>query len=83
MNKIIIQIFLPANGNWYDIRVPESMYVYDLATVLADLFSEIAKGFYYKSNENVLCFRDTGQKLPQDKTLAELKVCNRTKLMFV
>ncbi|MBE6876672.1 MAG: hypothetical protein E7496_08145 [Ruminococcus sp.] len=83
MNKIIIQVFLPANETVYDIRVPESMYVCDLAAVLADLFSETAKGFYSKSDVNLLCFQNTGENLPPDKTLAELEICNRTKLIFV
>ncbi len=45
MNKIIIQVYLPANSKTYDVRVPENMYVHDVAEVLAELFSESAKGF--------------------------------------
>ncbi len=83
MNKIIVQVYLPVNGKTYDVRVPENMYVHDAAEVLADLFTEAAKGFYSKSDVNIICFRESGESLPQDRTLRELGVCNRTKLMFI
>lgn len=83
MNKIIVQVFLPANGKTYDVRLPENMYVHDAADILGDLFSEAAKGVYCKGDVNILCFRDKGESLPRDKTLKELNICNRTRLMFV
>lgn len=83
MNKIIVQVYLPANGKNYDIRIPEDMYVHDAVDILGDLFAEAAKGFYCKSETNILCFREKGESLPQDKTLKELNICNRTRLMFV
>jgi hypothetical protein len=51
--------------------------------VLGDIFSDTAKGFFCKSDVNILCFRDIGESLPQDKTLKELDICNRSQLMFV
>lgn len=83
MNKIIVQVYLPANGRTYDVRLPEDMYVHDAADVLGDLFSDAAKGLYCKGEVNILCLREKGESLPQDKTLKELGICNRTKLMFV
>lgn len=83
MNKIIVQVFLPANGKTYDVRLPENMYVHDAAEVLAELFSEAAKGFYCKGDVNILCYKDLGESLPQDKTLKELGVVNRARLMFI
>lgn len=83
MNKIIVQVYLPADGKTYDVRVPENMYVYDVVKVLAELFSESAKGFYYKGDVNILCFRESGKSLLQNCTLKELGVSNRTQLMFV
>ena len=83
MNKIIVQVYLPANGRTYDVRLPEDMYVRDAADVLGDIFSDTAKGFFCKGDVNILCFRDAGESLPQDKTLKELGICNRSQLMFV
>ena len=83
MNKIIVQVYLTANGKTYDIRLPEDMYVHDAADILGDLFADAAKGLYCKGDVNILCFLDKGESLPQDKTLKELNICNRTKLMFV
>lgn len=83
MNKIIVQVYLPVNGMTYEIRVPDNMYVRDVTDVLSELFSEIAKGFYSSSTDNVLCFREQGESLPQDRTLRELGICNRSSLMFI
>lgn len=83
MNKIIVQVYLPANGKTYDVRLPEDMYVHDAADVLGDIFTEAAKGLYCKSSVNILCFRDKGESLPRDKTLKELEIKNRAKLMFI
>lgn len=83
MNKIIVQIYLPANGKTYDVRLPEDMYVRDAADVLGDLFSDAARGLYCKGEVNILCFRDRGESLPQNRTLKELGISNRSQLMFV
>ncbi|MBR7039288.1 MAG: hypothetical protein IKI21_08585 [Oscillospiraceae bacterium] len=83
MERIIVQVYLPVNGKWYDVRLPEEMYVHDAAEVLAELFTEAARGFYSRSDVNILCFRETGHSLPQDKTLKELGIQNRSRLMFV
>ena len=83
MNKIIVQVYLPVNGTTYEIRLPDSMYVRDVTDVLSELFSEIAKGYYAGSSTNVLCFRDKGESLPQDRTLRELGIRNRSSRMFI
>ncbi len=83
MNKIIVQVFLPVNGMTYELRLPDTMYVHDVTDVLSELFAEIAKGFYSSSENNVLCFREQGESLPQDMTLRELGICNRSSLMFI
>ena len=83
MNKIIVQVYLPVNNKTYDIRVSEDMYVHDFAELLAELFSESEKGFYYKSDVNLICRRTDGKSLPHGRTLKELNINNRTKLMFV
>jgi len=83
MNKIIVQVYLPANGKTYDVRLPEDMYVHDAADMLGDLFSDAANGLYCKGEVNILCFRDKGESLPQEKTLKELGIRNRSQLMFV
>ena len=83
MNKIIVQVYIPVNSKTYDVRVPESMYVHDLTELLADIFSESEKGFYYKSSVNILCLRKNGRILPQNRTLKELDINNRASLMFV
>ena len=83
MNKIIVQVYLPVNGTTYEIRLPDTMYVRDVTDVLAELFSETAKGFYAAGSTNILCFRDKGESLPQDRTLRELGIRNRSSLMFI
>lgn len=83
MNTMIVQVYLPANGKTYDVRIPEEMYVCDAAALLGELFSDAANGLYCKGDVNILCFRDQGESLPQDKNLKELGICNRTQLMFV
>jgi len=83
MNQIIVQVFLPANGMTYDVRVPENMYVHDMCTMLAELFTEAAKGFYAAGSTNILCFQEVGRSLPHEKTLKELGIQNKTRLMFV
>ena len=83
MNKIIVQVYLPVNGNTYEIRLPDNMYVHDVTEVLSELFAEIAKGFYCSGSVNVLCFRDQGESLPQNQTLKELGIRNKSSLMFI
>ena len=83
MNKIVVQVYLPVNSKTYDVRVPDNIYVHDFAELLAELFSESEKGFYYKSDVNIICLLESGKSLPQNRTLKELNICNRAKLMFV
>ncbi|MDO5559701.1 MAG: hypothetical protein Q4F95_08900 [Oscillospiraceae bacterium] len=83
MNKILTEIYLPANGKSYEVYLPENMYAGDAAQLLADLFTEAAGGFYCRDDVNILCDRFEGRAFDSDKTLKELNVKNHSMLMLV
>ena len=83
MNQILVQIYLPANGIYYDVYVPDHVCIVEVTELLADLFTEISNGFFVRDDINYLCQRDKGEGFPPEKTLRELNVKNGSKLIFI
>ena len=83
MDQILVQIYLPANGTYYDVYVPDNVCIMEVTELLASLFTEISNGFFVKDDINYLCSREEGEGFPPEKTLRELHVKNGSKLMLI
>lgn len=83
MNKILTEVYLPANGKSYEIFLSEDIYVYEAAGLIAEILTEVSDGFFTACGSDILCSRDDGKAFNPGKKLSEVGIKNYSKLMLV
>ena len=83
MNKIMIELYLPATGVSYDVRIPEEKRIGEIIPLLEACMSELAEGYYVPNANSLLCDRTTGVVLDINLTANEMGILNGTKLMLI
>jgi hypothetical protein len=83
MNKLLVEIMLPAAEQTYDIYIPLDSKLRDITKLLTSLFSELAAGKFAPAEPNLLCDAQTGKILDMNKNAAELGLMNGSKLLLV
>lgn len=83
MNKIMIELYLPAAGQTYDIRIPGESRIGEIIPLLDACIAELAEGYYVPNADAILCDRATGVVLNVNLTANEMGILNGTKLMLI
>jgi hypothetical protein len=83
MNKLLIELFLPAAGVAYDVRIPMNSRIGEIIPLLESCMSELADGYFVPNGDSVLCERTTGVILDVNKTPNEMGIINGAKLMLI
>ena len=71
MNKLLVTIEVPAVEQVFDLTVPWDLSAKLLIELLYQLLKELGNGLYMPSHTEVLCRREDGRLLMQDRTLQE------------
>lgn len=83
METILIDVYLPAAGRSYEIRVPRAMNSLLAAHLTADALAPLTEGAYLSSRASVFAWRTTGKMLDMSRSLEEEKVMNGSKLLLI
>lgn len=83
MNKVLIQLYLPATGEKYDVRLPQSISVKQATELLSSFFSGIMGGAYIPDAGSVLCDMETGVVYNVNSSVAGLNLKNGSRLMLI
>lgn len=83
MNKLLIELFVPAVNQTFDIEVPPDMKVHLVEHLLASLVAELSNAAFAGTEDTTLCHRHTGKPLDVNMTLPELGVRNGSTLMLI
>lgn len=83
MNKVLVEIFLPAAGRSFDVYLPLESQMSEVVMLVSALLSDLSDG-KYKANDNaVLCDAATGIIYNINMAIAELGITNGSKLMLI
>lgn len=82
MNKVLIEVKLPAAELSYDIFVPDSMQIGTLTALTAAVFSRLSGGVYTAGEQAVLCEQRTGEQYDVNARIFETDIRNGTKLLL-
>lgn len=74
MSKILVRLSVPALGDEFDLFVPPNLKIRLLTGILAKGVSELSRGRYNLSGEEMLNQRMPNRLLDPGKTLAEYGV---------
>ncbi len=83
MNKLMVEIFLPASGKSYDIRIPVNSRIGDMIPLLEACMAELEDGYFVPNADSILCDRNTGVVLDMNLTAGEMGILNGTKLILI
>ena len=83
MNKIIIEVYVPASGNRYEMKIPRSVQMYKVLELIKKAIAESEDGRYLPDDTAVLCDRRTRDIINLNFTATELGVKNGSKLMII
>ena len=83
MNKIMVEVYLPAAGKSYDARIPGTTRIGEIIPLIEACMAELEEGYFVTSRDTVLCDKNTGLTLDVNLTPCEMGILNGTKLMMI
>ena len=83
MNKILIEVFLPAANKSFEIYIPLELKIHEVTFLVARSVSELSNGLFKSSDDSILCERDSGNILNVNMSAKELGLKNGYKLMLL
>lgn len=83
MNKLILEVYLPAALKSCDVQVPADLQMSQITELTARALSQLVDGLYLSDGQALLCERDSGAILNINMTPAELGLRNGSRLMLI
>ena len=82
MNKLLVEIYVPAIGNSYDVFIPHNARVFELLPLISEAVEKLSNGLFVP-NAPVLCNGVTGVIYYSRLTVEDMKLKNGSKLMLI
>jgi len=82
MDKLLIEVYVPALGNTFDVFIPHNAKVYELQPLLTTAVVQIAGGLFVP-NDAALCHGDTGAIYNNSMSVQDMKLVNGSRLMLI
>ena len=82
MNKVLVEVKLPAADIVYDLFVPCSMQIGTMTQLVAAVFSKLSKGVYCATPNSILCEQKTGKQYEANAYIRDTDIRNGTKLFL-
>ena len=83
MDTIVIEVYLPAVGESFEVRVPRAMNCLMAAHLTAEALSPLSKGAYLPSRSSLFAWRENGTLLDMSRSLEQEHVHNGSRLMLI
>lgn len=83
MNKVLIELHIPAIGEHFDIFIPTDVEVRNLNEIIANGISEITNGKYIPSKCELLNLAEPFGLLNPNLTLSDYNIKNGMKLYLI
>lgn len=83
MNKVMVEVLLPASGEIYDVRIPLDSQIGEITVLIMKQLEALSNGRFIANKSTILCDGLSGQILDINKFAAELDIKNGSKLMLI
>jgi hypothetical protein len=83
MNKILVEVFLPALGQSFDAFIPLESKLSEVIMLLTRVLNDLSYGCYIAKEDAILCDMATGNIFSINMTVYELGLKNGSKLMLI
>jgi len=81
--KFVIDVYVPASGNKYEMRIPASIQMFNVLELIKKAVSESEDGRYCPDDTAVLCDKNTGEILNLNLTAFEMGLKNGSEIMII
>lgn len=83
MNKVLVEVFLPAANRSFDVFIPLESKMSEVVVLVSSLLSDLSDGKYKANGNAVLCDAQSGIIYNINMAVAELGITNGSKLMLI
>ncbi len=83
MEKILVEVVLPAANTSYDVYIPLSSPVSEVLYLTSNLLSDLSRGYFKADKNTVLCDAETGNVLSINTTVYESGLKNGSRLLLI
>ena len=83
MDKILIEMYVPAINQSYDIFIPQGSQMFQVLELVKKAVAELSAGRFVPTEETTFCYRETGSIVNINMTVLELGISNGSKLMLI
>jgi hypothetical protein len=81
--KVLVEVYLPMANQTFEAFLPKMITIEEVVTLLSRMLEELASVFYSKTENEVLCDRESGEIYDMSKTVEQLRIMNGSKLMLI
>ncbi|MEK5234286.1 methyltransferase [Paenibacillus sp. FSL L8-0470] len=83
MDKIIIELYIPAISQTHDVIIPLDLRLHEIEGLMAAAIMELSGGVYIRSEDTVICDKQTATVLDINLSARELGLSNGSMLMLI
>ena len=83
MDKILIEVFVPALGSPFDIFIPAQAYLFEVLELIKKAVTELSEGRFTADGTTALCFRENGAIININLSVAGLALHDGSRLMLI
>lgn len=83
MDKILIEVFVPAVEQTFDVLIPLSLKLFEIAGLLSGAVAELSNEYFNASMNPLICDRESGEVLDVNLSAQELGLQTGSVLMLI
>ena len=83
MDKVLIDIFLPAINRSFEVYIPLDSKFYEITPLVSKMLSELSNGLFISGDDSILHERKTGNILNINMSARQLNIKNGGNLMLL
>lgn len=83
MEKILIEVFVPAMGSDFDVFIPRQVYMYEVLELIKKASTELSGGKFAADEGTAICYRENGTIININLSVFELGLHNGSRLMLI
>lgn len=83
MNKVLVEVYVPALNQSYDVFLQRESRLYEVVELLNQTIKDVSKGHFIPNEATALYERDSGKPLDMNQTVEMLKINNSSQLLLI
>lgn len=83
MDKVLVEIYVPALERSYDVFIPRSSSMAQVLELVKKAVKEMSDGLFMTNENTAICHRDDGTIININLSVDELEIKNGSKLMLI